>query len=57
MNSRHFKSNKKVEHYNISIDTFIERIKKVRALNCGLSDIGIDSYLWKKAFSRIRLMP
>ncbi len=47
--------NKREEHYNISIDTFIERLKKIRALNCNLADIGMDSYVWKKLLERNHL--
>lgn len=52
MGSAYIRYNKREEHYNISIDTFIERLKKIRALNCSLADIGMDSYVWKKLFSK-----
>lgn len=51
MNSRYLRSAKKEKIYEVSIDSFIERLKKVRALNCNPSDIGIDSYVWKKISS------
>jgi hypothetical protein len=32
-----------------SIDTLIERFKKIRALNCtDPYDVGLDGYVWKK---------
>ncbi len=46
MNSR-IKNNSKIDRYNITIDGFIERLKKIRALNCSASDIGMDNYVWK----------
>lgn len=48
---RHTKTEKKEEMYDVSINTFIERLKKARALNCNPSYIGIDSYLYRQAFS------
>ncbi len=32
----------------VTIDMVIERLKKIRALNCNPSDIGMDDHLWKK---------
>lgn len=53
MGSRHIRAGKKVKMYDVCVDTFIERIKKMRALNCNPSDIGIDSFVWKKLSSGI----
>ena len=47
MGSRYIKSNKKRKYENAYIDIFIERLKKVRALNCNPSLVGIDSYVLK----------
>lgn len=51
MVAHYIKYGKKTEPYNPQIDTFIERIKKIRALNCNPSDIGIDNFLLKKLIS------
>lgn len=53
MSSRHIRAGKKVKMYDVCVDTFIERIKKMRALNCSPSDIGIDNFVWKKLSSGI----
>lgn len=53
MNSRNIRTGKKAKLYDSYVDTFIERMKKVRALNCNPSDVGIDSYVWKKLSSGI----
>jgi len=53
MGSRQIKAAKKEEAYDsVGIDVFIERLKKVRALNCSPSYIGMDNYLYKKLFFR-----
>jgi len=52
MGSKHTRLEKREELYNgVSIDTLIERLKKVRALNCNPSYIGMDNYLYKKLFA------
>lgn len=57
MNSRYSRSNRKEEIYNASIDTIIERLKKVRALNCEPSDIGMDKYILKRlSFNRLNIL-
>ena len=48
MNSRPLRSNRKEKFYSANVDSFIERLKKIRALNCSPSDVGIDNYLWKR---------
>lgn len=56
MGSRYIKSNKKTEIYTGNID-IIERLKKVRALNCNPSDVGIDSYELKRLqFNRLNIL-
>ncbi len=57
MNSRHEKD-KKTETYNSSVDMFIERLKKVRALNCSPSDVGIDNFytLKKMPFNKLNVL-
>ena len=43
---RQVKDGKRCE---VSIDTLIERFKKMRALNCtNPYDLGMDSYVWEK---------
>lgn len=53
MNSRHTRTGKKEKIYDVCVDTFIERMKKMRALNCSPSDVGMDNYVWKKLSSGI----
>ncbi|MFA5146101.1 MAG: hypothetical protein WC515_01800 [Candidatus Omnitrophota bacterium] len=48
MGARYGKSGKKVTVYTANIDTFIERLRKVRALNCEPSDVGMDNYMFKR---------
>jgi hypothetical protein len=44
--ARQMKDDKQCE---ISIDTLIERFKKLRALNCtNPYDVGLDGYVWEK---------
>ena len=39
----------------MSIDTLIERFKKLRALNCtNPYDVGLDDYMWKKFITTTR---
>jgi len=53
MAAKYIHREKKVKLYDVCVDTFIERIKKMRALNCSPSDIGIDSFVWRKLSSGI----
>jgi len=40
---------KKRESREVSVDTLIERFKKIRALNCNDPfDVGLDGYVWRK---------
>lgn len=48
MRSKYRKVNRKAESYIASIDTFIERLKKIRALNCDPSDVGIDNFVLRR---------
>ena len=45
---------KKNRNYQVSIDTLIERFKKVRALNCNPMDVGLDCYIWNMFFTGAR---
>lgn len=55
MGSRIARLEKKEETYSVNVDSFIERLKKVRALNCDPSDIGMDSFMWKR-FNRTNII-
>ena len=48
MNNRLPKEARKKESHGVGIETFIERLKKVRALNCNPYDIGIDSFVYRQ---------
>lgn len=50
MGTRYARSAKKEKAFDITIDTLIERFKKMRALNCSPSDVGLDGFVWKKFF-------
>jgi len=40
---------------DVSVDTLIERFKKIRALNCtNPYDLGLDGYVWKKFITTTR---
>jgi hypothetical protein len=54
MPNRCIKSMKKDKNYQVGIDTLIERFKKVRALNCNPSDVGLDCYIWNMFFTNSR---
>ena len=54
MTNRCAKVGKKEKHYEVGIDTIIERLKKMRALNCNPSDVGLDGYVWKTFFANAR---
>lgn len=41
----HIREHKKGD---VNIDTLIERLKKIRALNCDPHDVGMDEYVWKR---------
>ena len=50
MATRCMRALKKPKAYEVGIDTIIERLKKMRALNCNPSDVGMDGYVWKSFF-------
>jgi len=50
MATRYMRSAEKQKTCAVGIDTIIERLKKVRALNCNPSDVGMDGYAWKSFF-------
>ncbi|MCX5677719.1 MAG: hypothetical protein NTY76_01225 [Candidatus Omnitrophica bacterium] len=54
MPNRYVKSVKKGKDYQVSIDTLIERFKKVRALNCNPADVGLECYIWNMFFVNSR---
>lgn len=57
MSTRYRKMTKKVRLYNASMDVFIERLRKVRALNSDPTIFGMDSDVAKKfSFHRIELL-
>ena len=53
MSPRQMRITKTERSYNASIETFIERVRKARALGCNLSYLGIDSQITKKIFNRV----
>jgi len=57
MSPRYHKSVKKVKLYNASMDVFIERLRKVRALNGDPAAFGMDGDALKKfSFHRAELL-
>lgn len=57
MNSRQRRHSKKVKLYDANMDIFIERLRKVRALNSDPSVFGMDTDAVKKfSFHRIELL-
>jgi len=48
MSSRWSRAGKKAESMGANSATSIERLRKMRALNCSPSDIGIDSNVLRK---------
>ncbi|MDP2929184.1 MAG: hypothetical protein Q8O01_03850 [Candidatus Omnitrophota bacterium] len=57
MSPRYRKSVKKVKLYNTSMDVFVERFRKVRALNGDPALFGIDGDTLKKfSFHRSELL-
>ncbi len=54
MSPRQFKILKRERCYSAGIDTYIERLRKARALGCSLSYLGIDSQECRKlSFNRM----
>lgn len=57
MSPRYRRSVKKVKLYNANMDVFVERLRKVRALNSDPTFFGMDSDAVKKfSFHRIELL-
>jgi hypothetical protein len=57
MSPRYRKSNKKVKLYNANMDAFIERLRRIRALNTDPSFFGMDSEAVKKfSFHRVEIL-
>ena len=48
MSPRQMRVTKGERYYNPSIETFIERVRKARAIGCDLSYLGMDSQVYKK---------
>ena len=40
-------------YHNANIETFVERVRKARALGCNLSYLGIDSEMSRKISNRV----
>lgn len=57
MNNRLKKSNRGEGTYPMDIMDIIERLKKMRALNCTPSDVGITSYVLKGLqFNKLKVL-
>lgn len=57
MSPRYRKSAKKVKLYNASMDVFIERLRRVRALNGDPALFGMDGEALKKfSFHRVEIL-
>jgi len=48
MSPRQMRVSKGERYHNMSMEIFIERIRKARALGCNLSYLGIDSQSFKR---------
>ena len=55
MHTKRIRTEKKEETNSAGLDTFIERLKKARAVNCNPAYLGIDSYICNKVFNRTHL--
>jgi len=51
MGARYMRFIKRQKCCEDSVETLIERVKKMRALNCNPSDIGMNSYVVKRLLS------
>jgi hypothetical protein len=57
MGARFLRMDKKKIIYPAGMDTLIERLKKMRALNCNPSDVGVDRYILKKMlFNKLNVL-
>ena len=53
MDNKYRRSFRKSRSNNIGIETLIERLRKVRALNCSPSDVGMNDNLeWLDKYGR-----
>lgn len=48
MSPRQMRVMKGGQYHSVSMETFIERVRKARALGCNLSYLGIDSQILKR---------
>ncbi len=48
MSPRNMRVMKGERYHNVNMETFIERIRKARALGCNLSYLGIDNQVIRK---------
>ena len=55
MSSRRIRTEKKEEAASVGVDTFIERLRKARAVNCSPSYIGMNNYICNRVFNRLNL--
>lgn len=56
MNSKRVRTEKKEEAaVSAGADTFIERLRKARAVNCSPSYIGMNEYICNKVFNKLNL--
>ena len=54
MGPQYLKGNRK---FGVNPGNLVERLKKMRALNCSPSDIGMDNYVVKKLlFNKVSLL-
>ncbi len=51
MSPRQMRVAKGARYYNTTMEIFIERIRKARALGCNLSYLGLDNQVSKKSSS------
>lgn len=51
MSSRQMRITKGERYTNVTMETFIERIRKARAIGCNLSYLGIDNQMSKRSVS------
>lgn len=57
MSPRYRRCNKKIKLYNANMDVFVERLRRVRALNSNPSFFGMDSEAVKKfSFHRVEIL-
>ena len=55
----YMKTNRKIDagHATANVDVLIERLKKVRALNCNPSDVGMDTYTLRRLpFNKLSIL-